>query len=140
MRIWQKFSIALPLIFVNLAIVYVEMPITIAYIYYFAVLIFGAAKSLVGIGDFTLPLSVNEPPITPIFTTQTFSKGSVLALDIHPIKRLNSKLLFIIKGNNCNTFFTRNLILCGSMDCQSFILDVSKPEDIMVQKFEDHSK
>lgn len=33
-----------------------------------------------------------------------------------------------------------NLLLCGSMDMCSFILDLSMPEDPLVQKFQDHHK
>ena len=51
------------------------------------VLIFGGAKSLVGIGEFTLPLSLAKPPITPVVTLHSFCDGAVLAIDVHPLDR-----------------------------------------------------
>ena len=50
-------------------------------------LVFGAAKSLIGFGQFTLPLSFEKPPISPIVTMHTFCSGGILALDVHPTNR-----------------------------------------------------
>ena len=55
--------------------------------FFLAALVFGAAKSLIGIGQFTLPLSFKKPPISPIVTMHTFCSGGILALDVHPTKR-----------------------------------------------------
>ena len=112
--------------------------------FYYAGLIFGASKSLVGIGKFTLPLSFKEPVITPIISTHTFCNGAVLALDVHPSKR--SALIsfanpeFISFRNRMAFYVHRNMILCGSMDRQAFILDLNNPKNLLVQKFENHSK
>jgi WD40 repeat protein len=89
--------------------------------FFLAALVFGAAKSLIGIGQFTLPLSFKKPPISPIVTMHTFCSGGILALDVHPTKR--------------------NLVLCGSMDHQTFILDLSKTDDdLLLQRFKVHTK
>ena len=34
----------------------------------------------------------------------------------------------------------RNILLCGSMDRLSFIVDLDRDEQIVVQKFQDHAK
>lgn len=34
----------------------------------------------------------------------------------------------------------RNLLLCGSMDRLAFLVDLDRPDDPVVQRFEDHSK
>ena len=51
------------------------------------VLIYGAAKSLIGVAELSLPLTFERPPVTPIFTVSTFCKGAVLSLDVHPKNR-----------------------------------------------------
>lgn len=50
-------------------------------------LIFGGAKSLVGVGEFTLPLCMAKHPISPVITLHSFCNGAVLALDVHPKDR-----------------------------------------------------
>ena len=36
--------------------------------------------------------------------------------------------------------FYRNLVLCGSMDRQAFIIDLDQTDDLLLQKFENHTK
>ena len=51
-------------------------------------------------------------------------------------------MLEIVKASEVKVtiYFLRNLILCGSMDRQSFILDCSQCEVKVVQRFEKHEK
>ena len=47
--------------------------------------------------------------------------------------------MFLYIHCTCNVM-CRNLVLCGSMDRLAFILDLNQDEDMLLQKFEDHSK
>ena len=51
------------------------------------VLVFGAARAQLGVAELPSPLPTERPPIPPIPTILSLSKGSVLSIDIHPLKR-----------------------------------------------------
>ena len=102
------------------------------------VLAFGASKAI--LGHFQLPLPLKDtPPSRPITTDLNLCKGAVLALDFHPTKRWVWSSIPVRSYPIMCVF--RNLLLCGSMDRTSFLVDLDKPEeDPLIQKFEDHSK
>jgi COMPASS component SWD3 len=70
--------------------------------------------------EIPVPLNIDSPPQSVISNTHTICKGAVLSLDFHPIKE--------------------NLLLCGSMDHTSFIINVDQPTNPLVQMFTDHTK
>lgn len=62
----------------------------------------------------------------------TFSTGGQFGLHVkHKCTREQSKL---------DCLPCRNLLLCGSMDRLSFLLDLDSPDNPLVQKFHDHAK
>ena len=52
-----------------------------------------------------------------------------------------SKVKYIYSTTYVCARFFRNLVLCGSMDHQTFILDLSKTDDdLLLQRFKVHTK
>lgn len=84
------------------------------------VLLFGGAKSQLGISTLPLPLMDEAPPITPIPTVHTIGKAGILCIDIHPKNR--------------------NLLLCGSMDRCAYTLNTEEDRADVMQRFSDHTK
>ena len=75
------------------------MIINVTYVYCTIIdLLFGASKSLFGIGNITFPLLGQDSVVTPIISTHTFSNGAILSLDVHPTNRCDYK--FHLKDTN----------------------------------------
>lgn len=70
--------------------------------------------------DIPVPLVIDSPPHSVISNTHKLCNGAILSLDFHPIQR--------------------NLLLCGSMDQSSFVIDIELPDNPLIQKFNDHTK
>ena len=86
------YAICLSLVYFRYSYIHVFLIIASQTMFLLAALVFGASKSLIGFGQFTLPLSFEKPPISPIVTMHTFCSGGILALDVHPTKRYVSVL------------------------------------------------
>ena len=53
-------------------------------------MVFGGAKSQLGVVELPLPLCDETPPITPISTVHTIGTAGILCVDVHPKNRLGS--------------------------------------------------
>ena len=91
----------------------------------------GGSKAMLVSTSIPVPLSIATPPRSVVSQTHRVCKGALLCIDFHPTQR--------------------NLVLCGSMDRTTFILnlfDERKEEEeeedgeknIIVQTFNDHTK
>ena len=87
---------------------------------YPSVLALGGSKAMLITTEIPVPLILESPPHSVISNTHRMCDGAVLSLDFHPI-------------NN-------DLLICGSMDRCSFIIDVAQPDNPLIQKFNDHTK